>query len=215
MRQLIDKICQGASGSKPYIVGINGIDASGKSQFAQTLATEFTRVGKQVQLVHVDDFHLPRNVRTQCQLTPPECYYRHTFDWERLEKDVLSPIVSQGTLDRELTLLSLVTDYYDTVKHFLVTPATIVIIEGVFLYTPRLAHYFDFKVFLSITEDECLRRVTERDGYLFGDAANIANRYHQKYLPGQRLYMEECKPPENADLVIVNNDYTRPLYYWR
>lgn len=90
-----------------------------------------------------------------------------------------------------------------------------VLVEGVFLFTPRLSHYFDLKVFLSIDEDECLRRVTARDGYLFGTISAIEARYQEKYLPGQRLYIEECNPEACADLVIVNNDYYNPVWHWR
>jgi len=112
-------------------------------------------------------------------------------------------------------VLDLATDSYTTERSYRVTADTIVVVEGVFLFQPKLLPYFDFKVYLHIDEDECLQRVTKRDGYLFGDSAAIISRYQQKYLPGQALYIKECSALNIADLVIDNNDYNRPLFTWK
>jgi hypothetical protein len=36
-------------------------------------------------------------------------------------------------------------------------------------------------------------------------------RYHQRYIPGQRLYFKEANPQERADIVIEYNDLENPI----
>jgi phosphoglycolate phosphatase len=54
----------------PFIVGINGIDASGKTVFSKELSRFLLRRGYRVQLIHVDDFHNAKNVATKGTAMP-------------------------------------------------------------------------------------------------------------------------------------------------
>ena len=83
------------------------------------------------------------------------------------------------------------------------------LIEGVLLFRPALMEYFDAKIYLDIPFEEVLRRAAERDVPQYGDA--ILDKYVRKYIPVQRKYIEEWKPQENADILICNEDYRRPV----
>lgn len=41
-----------------------------------------------------------------------------------------------------------------------------------------------------------------------GDADK--HRYEMRYLPGQKLYLNQCHPAEHADIVINNEDFNNP-----
>jgi hypothetical protein len=45
---------------------------------------------------------------------------------------------------------------------------------------------------------------------LFGGQDEIIKRYREKYIPGQKLYLESVHPQSLADMVIDNNDFTQP-----
>lgn len=47
----------------PFVIGINGIDGSGKTEFSRGLSRFLVDHGCRVQVVHVDDFHNPKSVR--------------------------------------------------------------------------------------------------------------------------------------------------------
>lgn len=81
------------------------MDTSGKSQMTDSLARELKRSGEHVQVVHVDDFHQPRALRYRDDLPEPVQYYEHSFDFEKMVKEVLKPIREAGQLDKTLTLL--------------------------------------------------------------------------------------------------------------
>lgn len=36
-------------------------------------------------------------------------------------------------------------------------------------------------------------------------------KVRQRYIPGQRLYLQQCHPQQNATLVIDNNDLSNPI----
>ena len=210
MRELVDFLLSRKTGA-PLVVAINGIDASGKTTFTGHLRDVLAERGNRVQVIHLDDYHLPRSLRRACTAPPPICYYRQTFDWERFTRLLRS--VRQGNLELSETVLDLETDNYTVECSYEVDAETIVLAEGVFLLQPDLLSLYDLTIFLEITEEECLQRVTRRDGYLFGDEAAIRERYLEKYLPGQALYLAEANPARVADVVIDNNRPESP--YWR
>lgn len=129
-------------------------------------------------------------------------------------------LVRQGDLTLAETVLDLETDSYMVERRYEVDTETMVLVEGVFLLQPCLLSLYDLTIFLEITEEECLQRVTQRDGYLFGDEAAIRERYLEKYLPGQALYLAEANPARVADVVIDNNRPESPCWrvgraHWR
>jgi len=39
----------------------------------------------------------------------------------------------------------------------------------------------------------------------------VRRRYHERYVPGQQLYLEQVRPERLASIVINNNDPLRPV----
>jgi len=84
----------------------------------------------------------------------------------------------------------------------------VIIVEGVLLFRPPLDGLFDYKVFLDVTFEEVLRRARERDVTRYGEA--IMQRYVNRYIPAQKIYLSKYKPEEASDLVVDNNDIYKP-----
>lgn len=213
MDQVVERLLARKRPGQPLLVGISGIDASGKTRFSAELATALQEIGLPAQVVHLDDYHLPRAVRSSCEASPPACYYRHTFDWPRLTE--LLSRMQRGSMRCRQTVLDLVSDRYDQEREYAVDLDTMVLVEGVFLFQPGLLPDWDFRVWLEVSRESSLRRVVERDRHLFGSPDQIMERYLSKYLPGQELHRLECRPAEQADLVLQNDDPLQPLYHWR
>jgi phosphoglycolate phosphatase len=192
----------------PVVVGINGIDASGKTSFAVNLAKYLRSRGHKTECVHLDDFHNPRDIRYQLE-DEIESYLKYAFNLKGLEEEPLAPIKEGGKINKELALLDLKTDTFASHKEYRIDRETIVIVEGVLLYREPVDKYFDYRVFLDISFEELLRRVAERDVPLYGK--EFLERYHRKYIPIQKRYLESCRPVERCDLIIDNNDFTRPV----
>ena len=209
--RVFESVSQAAYGMKcdrPFVIGITGIDASGKTRFAQAFASFLEACGNPVQVVSLDDFHKPRRARFSDD--PVDSYYNNAFNLVALIKSVLSPLRECGELSADITLLDLHTDDYSVRKHFAINRKTIVLLEGVFLFRRELAPFLDLKVFLSVSFEESLRRAAARDVHLFGP--QILKRYHERYHPAQRRYLAEYPPDRTSDFIVDNTDWDYPVF---
>jgi uridine kinase len=75
----------------------------------------------------------------------------------------------------------------------------------------ELIEHWDLRIFVDIDFDEVLRRGIERDQAWMGSADQARARYLAKYIPGERLYLAEVRPAEQADLVVDNRDPANPV----
>ena len=85
--------------------------------------------------------------------------------------------------------------------------------DGVFLLRPELRGYWDVTIFVDAAFAVTLVRAQQRDLALFGTVRDVIQRYQQRYIPGQRLYLAACCPRQHADLVVENNDPGQPVLY--
>ncbi|MGH3058115.1 MAG: uridine kinase, partial [Gaiellaceae bacterium] len=79
-----------------------------------------------------------------------------------------------------------------------------------FLLRPDLNDLWDFRDFVEVDADESRRRALVRDEDLFGSPDEALRRYRNRYVPGQRLYLDEVDPTAIADVVFVNTDVASP-----
>ena len=92
----------------------------------------------------------------------------------------------------------------------------VLLFDGVFLLRPELCEYWDFAIFVHADFEVTVRRAEVRDRELFGSAATVRNRYQQRYIPGQRLYLFEVEPERRANVVINNTpDHPRLVHVVR
>jgi phosphoglycolate phosphatase-like HAD superfamily hydrolase/uridine kinase len=201
--QIIKAVNENKQKDKPFIIGINGIDCSGKTAFANGLETFIKNKGVPTQYIGMDDFHNPREVRYSGK-DQADNYFNKSFNTSLLVEKLLKPAKESGRVSAKLILLDLETDKANIEKEYTITPDTVVIIEGVFLFRKELAPYLHYKVYLDIPFEESKRRAVTRD-----PAATIL-KYDQKYLPAQEKYIRQYTPSSIADLVIDNTDWRRP-----
>lgn len=185
----------------PFIIGISGIDASGKTMFADGLSKFLSGKEYPVQVIHVDDFHNPKSIRYS-EESDAENYFNLSFNLQAIVDKLLKPIRDKGSLTTELTVLDLGTDSFRNQRSYTVSPDTIVLLEGVFLFRKEISPYVDFYIYLDISFEECLKRGLARGGE--------EERYRTKYIPAQKKYLAEYPPSEHADIIIDNSNWECP-----
>lgn len=190
-----------------YIVGINGVDTSGKSKFSIALHRYLVSCGYDTIIIHLDDFHNLRSIRNSGN-NEIASYIDNAFNLILLEKEILSKIKNNNSIDIELSLVDLESDTLTNKKRYKIEKETIVILEGVLLYRYPIENYFDYKIYLDIEFEEVLRRAEIRDVPIYG--IDFLQKYIRKYIPIQRWYIENCMPKQKSDLVIDNTDYYFP-----
>jgi uridine kinase len=89
----------------------------------------------------------------------------------------------------------------------------VLLFDGVFLLRPELRAYWDFTIFVEAAFEVTVARAQPRDVAPFGSVAEVTKRYEQRYISGQRLYLEEGCPKERATVVVDNNDPSNPVLY--
>lgn len=201
--QIRNSLLQKKVPDKAIVVGINGIDASGKTSFAEAFAKHLDAQGFGVQVIHVDDFQNPKEVRYASE-DQIDNYFNRSWNLKQLVDELLSPIHAGEKVMKSLTLLDIATDEFTTKRNYEIGYDTIILLEGVFLFRPELVDFLDYKIFIHVSFEEAKRRIILRD------SSDIARKIDTKYHPTQRKYLHDYKPEENANMVIDNTDWNNP-----
>ncbi len=205
--RILNDVLERKSHEVPFVVGINGIDGSGKTSIASKFAGFLEDQARSVQVLHIDDFHNPKAIRYAGDKPEPAKYFHQSFNLQALIDEVFVPLKTRKQLQKTLSLLDLETDQFDLERTYSIIPETIVVFEGVFLFRPELLPFLDYKVLVDIPFEESKKRAVLRSPHL--TEADLAS-YDRKYIPAQRQYFEDCRPHEVVDLVIDNMDFKFP-----
>ena len=192
-----------ATGADCVLVGVDGIDATGKTTFADELARLLRERRRPVLRIGADDFLNPRSVRHRRGRNSPDGFYLDSYDYAALHRDVLTPLGRDGERRYRRATYDLRTDRPYSPDPDVAAPGSVVILDGLFLHRPELAGVWDFSVFLRIPFAESVRRMSRRDG-LDPLAAG-------RYVEGERLYLTRCDPAVRATVAIDNTDPQCPV----
>jgi phosphoglycolate phosphatase len=210
--QLYQRLWEGIRNKNARVVGINGVDTSGKTTFAANFARYLSAKGVSCLVLHLDDYHNPSHIRTAGD-DEIDAYYQHAFNIPRLLEEVIIPLKRDGFLHKTVRCLNLETDRYENERHYQIDNGTIVLLEGVLLFREPLVQHLDYRIFLEIGFDEVLRRAAIRDLPKYG--SSFLEKYKRKYIPVQQKYIAEWKPVEQADAVLQNNDFLHPVLMFK
>lgn len=198
-------VCEQVVGATPapgraVLVGVDGVDGSGKTTFAARLTAAYDEVGRRALVVHADDFLNPKRVRYRLGRSSPEGFFLDSIDLAALRAKVLDPVKNGES--------SIVLRHFDhnTDKPVLQSPTVInsesvVVVEGMFLHRDEVHEVWDYSVFLDVAFAVSVRRMAERDGS-HPDPEHPSN---QRYVQGQNLYLGSCSPTSRASVVIDNS----------
>lgn len=189
------------------IIGINGVDTSGKTIFTRKYSTFLECLGIKNTILHIDDFHNPSAIRYQGE-DEIEAYYNNAFNYNQVIDVILKPLQKMGHFDENVLCLNLDSDKYENLIHYKIDEDTILLIEGVLLFREPLLQYLEGKIFLNISFDEVINRAKERDVPKYGEV--FLQKYINKYIPIQKRYLSEEDPMQKSDIIINNQDYLNP-----
>ena len=189
----------------PARVAVDGRTASGKTTFADALAAALQTSGRGIIRASIDDFHHPRAVRHRQGRHSPDGYYEDARDLVAVRRYLLEPLGPGG--DR-----CFATRTFDLARDRPVQPdllraeeRSILIVDGTFLQRPEIVGGWDFVIFLDVPQDEARQRGLARDADALG-ADIAATLYDQRYGPAFARYQAECRPSQNADMVIAQRE---------
>jgi len=212
--QLLDHLCDiliAEPCTHTLRVAVDGIDAAGKTTLSGEMAKRLHTRQKPVIQASIDGFHNTREIRYRRGSLSPEGYFLDSFDLSTLIDVLLTPLGEMGDGLYQQTNFNFRTNRKVESPFQQAQPGTILLFDGVFLLRPELDEYWDFAIYVDVTFDTSLARGTARDQDLFGSESAARQRFLQRYLPGQRLYLDRYNPREKANLIIDNNLPEQPV----
>ena len=185
----------------PYLVGITGGSASGKTTFLNRLLAAFPE--DQVCLVSQDNYYHPRDQQVLDDQGVHNFDLPASIDAAAYAADVLALSQGREVRRQEYTFNNAAA----TPKQLVFRPAPIVVVEGIFvLHFAEIAKLLDLKVYIDAQEHVKLHRriVCDRDerGY---DLADVLYRYTHHVAPTYEKFIAPYK--HEADVVIPNNQH--------
>ncbi|MEX2512573.1 MAG: uridine kinase [Cyclobacteriaceae bacterium] len=183
----------------PFIIGITGGSASGKTLFLDKLLKGFDP--GQVCLISQDNYYKPRNMQPMDDMGIYNFDTPHSINFEEYTADIRQIQKGEKVERKEYTF----NNPNKTPKMLVFQPAPVVVVEGIFvLYHPELAKLLDLKVFIDAKDYIKLKRRIVRDKLERGyDLDDVLYRYEKHVMPTYEKYIEPFK--HDADLIVPNN----------
>jgi len=184
---------------KPFIVGITGGSASGKTLFLERLLSSFDP--GEVCLISQDNYYKPRHLQPIDAQGVHNFDTPHSIDFEQYASDIRK-IQSGETVYREEYTFN---NASKKPKMLTFAAAPVVVVEGIFvLYYPELAELLDLKIFIDAKDHIKLKRRIIRDKVERGyDLDDVLYRYEMHVMPTYEKYIKPFK--NEADLIVPNN----------
>ena len=184
---------------KPFIVGITGGSASGKTTFLKKLIASFTP--EDVCLISQDNYYHPRENQLVDENGVINFDLPSSIDSAAYARDVLQLSKGEPVTRQEYTF----NNPGVIPKELVFKPAPIVVVEGIFVfYFEEVARHLDLRIYIDAEEHVKLHRRIMRDaeerGYGLDD---VLYRYTNHVAPTYDKYIRPFK--YDADLIIPNN----------
>lgn len=184
---------------KPFIVGITGGSASGKTLFLERLLSTFD--SGEVCLISQDNYYKPRHLQPIDGQGVHNFDTPHSIDFEQYAADIRKLQAGETVYREEYTF----NNAAKTPKMLTFVSSPVVVVEGIFvLYYPELAELLDLKIFIDAKDHIKLKRRIIRDKVERGyDLDDVLYRYEMHVMPTYEKYIKPFK--NEADLIVTNN----------
>lgn len=163
---------------KTLLIGIDGMCAAGKTTLGFYLQSIF-----ECNLFHMDDFFLRNHQRTKERLKE----VGGNVDYERFLLEVIRPVQKkQSVLYRPYSCST------GKIENEVKIPyKRLNIVEGSYSLHPYFQEVYNLKIFLEISKEEQVRRVTERNG------VQMLPRFLEEWIPKENDYFEKYQISES------------------
>lgn len=182
---MLEKINEITTKKSDGVIAIDGRAGAGKTTLAHKLS-QFLNA----ELIAMDDFFLPMNLRTEERLQSAG----GNIHYERFLEQVIPYLHSHRPFTYQIFDCSIMD--YNKEKSIHNTGWTIV--EGSYSHHPLFQHYADITIFVDITKELQMKRILQRNG------EKMAHLFETKWIPMEEHYFQQFQIKEHSDFVINN-----------
>ena len=196
------------SPQRALLVGISGIDGSGKGYITACLDERLRQLGQNVAAICADDWlNLPEICINRDN--PAEHFYKHALRLEEMFARLILPLQQNGSVD----LVANCGDAKATVhreRRYSFGNIDIVLLEGIFIFKRAYCERFDLKVWIDCSFETALGRAIAR-GQEGLPSAETRHAFETIYFPAQRIHLARDNPRALADIVFENDGMLQPM----
>lgn len=186
--------------SRAMLVGISGIDASGKG-FVANQMTEALSCNLRVATINVDGWlNLPR-VRFGDR-EPGRHFYEHALRLEEMFERLVIPLINDRKIAVTVDFLEETADEFEQFEYSF-NNVDVVLVEGIFIFKTLMRDHFDLRIWIDCSFEKAMERAIERSQEGLSPEAT-RDAYERIYFPAQRLHFELDDPHAHADILIMN-----------
>jgi uridine kinase len=188
---------------RSLLVGLSGIDASGKGFVSRKLAAELESDEYRVAVINADGWlNLPHVRFAGDGAEPGPHFYENALRLDEMFERLILPLNRRRSVDLTMDFAEETAAEYRT-HRCVFTDIDIILLEGIFIFKRQFADHFDLKVWIDCGFDTALTRAVERNQEGLSSAATIA-AYETIYFPAQNYHFEIDDPRSLADIVVAN-----------
>jgi len=189
--------------TRALLVGVSGIDGSGKGFISERLADNLQRRGLRVARIGIDPWQNPQSRRLSSRDSGRH-FYEHAIRWHDLFDRVIDPLVATRSIDTVETVIRTDVDRYFP-KQYRFNDVDVVLLEGIFLFRRDLARRFDARLWIDCSFATALARAQARNQE-GRSPAEIDRDYGNIYFAAQNLHFALDAPREHAHLILRNDE---------
>lgn len=168
---------------QPFIMAIDGRCAAGKTTLAERLKKEY-----ECNVIHIDDFYLPMQKRTEAVMQQPG----GNIDFQRLTDEIFIPL-TEG-INAVYRPYDCHNDRYMRTQK--INSNVITVIEGSYSCHPKLRNFYKLCVFMDVSKELQIKRLKARN------PAKL-EAFKSVWIPREEKYFDTCKIRESCDIIIT------------
>jgi uridine kinase len=206
---IIDAVVTRRAGYPPamaLLIGLSGIDGSGKGDLASHVVAALSARQQKVALINVVGWlNLPA-VRYDAG-RPAENFYENALRLDELFAQLVLPLRSERRVrltmdwgDETATAPRRYTYEFDDLD--------LIVVEGIYLFKRAYRGHFDLAVWVDCSWETALERAIARSQEGLSPNETV-QAYHTIYFPAQRVHFKRDDPRGSADLVVPNDPRLR------
>jgi len=183
------------------LVGISGIDASGKGFVTTSIAESLQKRGIKLSVISADGWLNLPHVRFH-QQDLAKHFYENAIRFDEMFERVILPLRSTRNVNVESDFTEETATTFR--KHrYAFRNIDIILLEGIFLFKPMYRDHFDLKVWIDCSFATALRRAMAR-GQEGLPPQEAKRAFETIYFPAQQIHLARDNPRKAADIVFTN-----------
>jgi uridine kinase len=189
------------SAARAVLIGLSGIDGSGKGYVAGQIETRLQQAHR-TAVIHADGWLNLPPVRFSAD-NPAEQFYQRAFRFDDMFSQLVLPL-------RDRRNLHLVADFTEETaaayrkETYDFKDIDVILLEGAYLFKKAYRPHFDLAFWVDCTFETALERALSRRQEALSTKKTI-EAYETIYFPAQRLHFDRDNPRAAADAIIPND----------